>query len=660
MSATLGTFFLIAACVCVLCSIASYLTSLKMSSRVLVRNARVLTGASIAFVLAAFTTLEIAMFRRDYSLTYVYEHTNNSTNKLFTFTGVWGGLEGSLLLWTLVLCGYSTYVLISSRKETEEKYDATSVIAHTVMNFFVAFFLVMIIVASSPFKTAATIALNGLGANPLLQEHYAMAIHPPMLYIGYVGFVVPFSYVIASLIRKDFSAFYTTRVRRTSMIAWIFLTAGIILGAWWSYEVLGWGGYWAWDPVENASFLPWLTATAFIHSTIMQSKRDMLRGWNYTVVIATCALTILGTFLTRSGVVNSVHAFSQSNIGAWLLTLFTIVVVGGSGLLIWRFDDVRSARTMKGASKKETMFLLNNIVFCVFALVVLLGTTYPLIADALRGEQISVGRPYFEKFSIPLGMSILLLMGMAPMVAFAETKVAINERLRIPAIAGIVMVGVAVVLEQNIVTATAVGLTAFVAVGSVMILVRTVQQSGKRVILERPRKVGAMIVHIGIALIGLSIVLSSHTSTREATLVKGQIKTVGPYEVTFVSNKKTSGTDLVIDSVAIRISRGNNDLGIYAPEVRTYPSRDMSVGTPSVHTSWVRDTYLTLVSSPDKNTVHIKIAENPMVLYVWLSGILIVIGSVITLLPQRRKAGKIEAENILSDDVILSEAKDLV
>lgn len=641
MTASIGTFFLVATLVCTIFAFVSYAISLKLKSQMLVLNARRLVWASIVSVVGAFVVLESALFRRDYSLNYVYEHTSNSTGKLFTFTSAWAGLEGSLLLWILVLCGYTAYVLIATRKHASGEYDATTNIAHMVMISFISFFAVMMLFAASPFEQATSIAVNGLGANPLLQEHYAMAIHPPMLYIGYVGFTVPFAYVIASLIRKDFSTLSTTRVRRSSMIAWTFLTAGIILGAWWSYEVLGWGGYWAWDPVENASLLPWLTATAYLHSTIMEHKRKMLRGWNATVVIATCALTILGTFLTRSGVVNSVHAFTQSHVGSWLLALFAMVVLGGASLLVWRFDDVRSEKTLKGASKKETMFLLNNIVFCVFTLVVLLGTTYPLIADAIRGEQVSVGTPYYERFAIPFGLSILLLMGIAPMVSFAETNVAINERLRKPAVVGVVMFLIGIVLGQNFVTSLAIGGCSFVAAGTFLILVKTFKQSGKRTMIERPRKVGSMIIHLGIAFIGLSIVLSSHTWSRDATLIKGEEKNIGPYSVTFVKEKTVSTEDMITTTVDLRIFRDGKLLGTYAPKVRTYPARDMSVGTPSVHTSYLRDTYLTLVSSPTENSVVIKVVQNPVVLYIWLSGILIIIGAIITLLPQRRKTDKL-------------------
>ena len=506
--------------------------------------------------------------------------------------------------------------------------------------------------SSSPFAEAVSKYKNGLGPNPLLQEHFAMAIHPPLLYTGYVGFVVPFAYAIASLILKDFSQLYSARVRKTSIIAWIFLTCGIMLGAFWSYEVLGWGGYWAWDPVENASLLPWLTATAFLHSTIMQSKRNMLRGWNYTVVVATFALTILGTFLTRSGIVNSVHAFSQSNIGAWLLTLFAIIVVGGVSILIWRYDFVKSEKPLKGAGLKDTLFLLNNIVFLVFTMVVLVGTTYPLIADEVRGEQISIGTPYFERFAIPLGLTILLLMGIAPMMAFGETNVKLGQRLRLPALSAAIVLFASVFLEQGLITAVAIAMSTFVVVGCIQILLRAAKQSGyARLIIERPKKVGAMVSHIGIALIGLFIVLSSHTFSVEAKLVKNESKTVGPYTLTFVSEKSKSNVDVISTSVGIKVSRKGKNFGVYAPKVKEYPARSMSVGTPSVHTSLVRDSYLTILSTPETNdgvrSVTIKVTENPMVLYIWISGILIALGAGISLIPTKSVSSRAKSRDLV-------------
>lgn len=656
MLSLLGTFALASATICSLFCVLGYLFSLlsKSRSNFYNKNARLLNYVAAASIAFAFVILEIALFRREYSIQYVYEHTANSTSKLFTLTGAWAGLEGSLLLWTLILCIFSISTLFATRKRRgkELKVDRTSTLAHLIIASVIFFFALLVAVSSSPFAEAVSKYKNGLGPNPLLQEHFAMAIHPPLLYTGYVGFVVPFAYAIASLLLKDFSQLYSARVRKTSIIAWIFLTCGIMLGAFWSYEVLGWGGYWAWDPVENASLLPWLTATAFLHSTIMQSKRNMLRGWNYTLVVATFALTILGTFLTRSGIVNSVHAFSQSNIGSWLLTLFAVIVVGGVSLLIWRYDFVKSEKPLKGAGLKDTLFLLNNIVFLVFTMVVLVGTTYPLIADEVRGEQISIGTPYFERFAIPLGLTILLLMGIAPMMAFGETNVKLGQRLRVPALSAALALLASVFIEQGLITAIAIAMSTFVVVGCIQILLRAAKQSGyASLIFERPKKVGAMVSHIGIALIGLFIVLSSHTFSVEAKLVKNESKTVGPYTLTFVSEKSKSNVDVISTSVGIKVSRKGKDFGVYAPKVKEYPARSMSVGTPSVHTSLIRDSYLTILSTPETNdgvrTVTIKVTENPMVLYIWISGILIALGAGISLIPTKPMSSRAKSRDLV-------------
>ena len=264
--------------------------------------------------------------------------------------------------------------------------------------------------------------LDGRGPNPLLQNHPLMAFHPPMLYLGYVGFTVPFSFAMAALITGRFGEGWLADTRRTTLVAWGFLTVGIILGAWWSYEVLGWGGYWGWDPVENASLLPWITATAFIHSVMVQERRGMLRVWNLSLVIATFALTILGTFLTRSGIVTSVHAFSQSAIGPWLLTFLFIVMFTGVGLIAWRADKLHAPGRIDSPVSREAAFLANNLLFAALAFVVLLGTVFPLLAEALRGSTLSVGEPYFDRMGAPIGLMLLFLMAIAPALPWRATS----------------------------------------------------------------------------------------------------------------------------------------------------------------------------------------------------------------------------------------------
>jgi cytochrome c-type biogenesis protein CcmF len=280
--------------------------------------------------------------------------------------------------------------------------------------------------------------VDGRGPNPLLQNNFMMAVHPPLLYIGYVGFTVPFGFAVAALIRGDFGRTWLDRTHRWSIIAWVFLTAGILIGAWWSYEVLGWGGYWAWDPVENASFLPWLTATAFIHSAIVQRRRGMLQAWNFLLVIATFALTIFGTFLTRSGVIASVHAFSQSVVGPVLLGLLAVIVIGPLGLFIWRSAEIAQVPRLDSLSSREGYILANNLLLSVFAFTVLFGTMYPLLVEAASGDEVAVGRPFFDKASIPIALLLLLVLGIGAVSPWrVATPKLLWERLRLATVVGL-------------------------------------------------------------------------------------------------------------------------------------------------------------------------------------------------------------------------------
>ena len=300
------------------------------------------------------------------------------------------------------------------------------------------FFFALMLFAANPFKAQpGAIPLDGAGPNPLLQNHPLVAIHPPFLYAGYVGFTIPFSFAIAALVTGRFGEGWLAAVRRTTLISWGFLTIGIVLGAWWSYSVLGWGGFWGWDPVENASLLPWLTATAFIHSVMVQERRGMLRVWNLSLVLATFCLTILGTFLTRSGVINSVHAFSQSSIGPWLLTFLGVCAFGSVGLVAWRGDKLRSPGRIDSPVSREAAFLLNNLLFAGFALVVLTGTVFPLLVEALQNKQITVGEPYFTRLGVPIGIALLFLMSVGPVLPWrAASNQVLRDRLLDPGVGG--------------------------------------------------------------------------------------------------------------------------------------------------------------------------------------------------------------------------------
>ena len=395
-------------------------------------------------VVAAFVVMETALFGHDFTIKYVADNVARATPGLYTFTAAWGALEGSILLWALLL---SVYVAVTMWRFRHRSADPLVAWASLVQYGVLLFFLALMLFSANPFKElTGAVPLDGAGPNPLLQNHPLVAIHPPFLYAGYVGFAIPFSFAIAALVTGRFGEGWLAAVRRTTLVSWGFLTIGIVLGAWWSYSVLGWGGYWGWDPVENASLLPWLTATAFIHSVMVQERRGMLRVWNLSLVLATFCLTILGTFLTRSGVINSVHAFSQSSIGPWLLTFLGIVAFGSVGLVAWRGDKLRSPGRIDSAVSREAAFLLNNLLFAGFALVVLTGTVFPLLVEALQDKQITVGEPYFTRLGVPIGIALLFLMAVGPVLPWrAASGELLRNRLLIPAWAGALTLVIALV-----------------------------------------------------------------------------------------------------------------------------------------------------------------------------------------------------------------------
>jgi cytochrome c-type biogenesis protein CcmF len=363
----------------------------------LLRTARswawlVLGGAGLAVA-----AMEVALLTHDFSLRYVAANGSRSTPLLYTVASLWSALEGSILLWALVLGGWLVAAVTRFRSRLDDPLVAWATIAMLAV---AAFFFALVLGPANPFETVAGAEpTDGPGPNPLLQDHPLMAIHPPFLYLGYVGFTVPFAFAVATLVTGRVDEGWLAATRRFTLLAWGALTVGIVLGAWWSYEVLGWGGYWAWDPVENASLLPWLTGTAYLHSVMVQERRGMLRVWNLSLLMATFSLTILGTFLTRSGVLDSVHSFTESPIGPWLLTFFAVTVLTGVGLIGWRGDRLRAPGRIDSPLSREGAFLANNLLFAAFAFVVLLGTVFPLVVEAVQGERISVGTPYFNRMT---------------------------------------------------------------------------------------------------------------------------------------------------------------------------------------------------------------------------------------------------------------------
>ncbi len=602
----------------------------------------------IVGIVLAVVCMQWALVTHDFSLEYVANNNSRETSMLFTIAGMWASLEGSILLWALVLALYTGLVY---KRFKARRHDPLVAWAMAVILAIAAFFCALMIGPANPFKTFVSAPLNGRGANPLLQNHPLMAVHPPLLYLGYVGFTVPFAFSIAALITGRVGEGWLLETRRWTLAAWGALTIGIILGSWWSYEVLGWGGFWGWDAVENASFLPWLTGTAFIHSVLVQERRGMLRVWNLSLVCATFSLTILGTFLTRSGVVESVHAFSNSSIGAWLLSLFAVVVAITLGLIFWRGDQLRSVGTIDAPLSREGAFLANNVLFASFAFVVLLGTVFPLLVEAWNGDRVSIGAPYFNAMSTPIGLVLLFLMATAPVLPWRKASAeALRARLIWPLTFGVVVVIVCVATGLRGIQALLTFFLGAFAAGSAfrqLFLAARAAKTRKNSPLSAliGRANGGMIVHLGVIMIAIAIAASgSYGRSTELSMKPGETKRFAGHDVTFVGLRKVMGKPteasdnkpFLQHAIAdVRVDGGRID----SPEITAFPGRGMRVGKPSVRTGLLKDLYLVFQKEPKTPTAPAIIAFyiQPMTIWLWIGGLLMAIGTVLAMVPGRRR-----------------------
>ena len=591
------------------------------------------TGVVLLSALVAVFAMERALLTDDFSLEFLARNHSRSTPLLFKIATMWSALEGSILLWALVLGGYLALMGWRFRRRADDPLVAWACLTGLVV---AAFFFGLMVGPANPFTTVeGAIPADGPGPNPLLQNHALMAFHPPMLYLGYVGFTIPFAFAIAALATGRVGEGWLVETRRWTLFAWGFLTAGILLGAWWSYEVLGWGGYWAWDPVENASFLPWLTGTAYLHSVMVQERRGMLRVWNLSLLIATFALTILGTFLTRSGVLDSVHAFTESQIGPAILGFFAVICVVGVGLIGWRGDRLRSPGAVDSPLSREGAFLANNLLFAAFAFVVLLGTVFPLVVEAVNGQRISVGRPYFDRMTLPIALTLLFLMAVAPVLPWRKASgELLRQRLQWPAWIGALTLAACVVAGvRGLSPLLAFGLGAFAAAAALRQLFLASKRSGWRGLVGRTN--GGMVVHLGVILAAVAIAASSSYAQRaEFRLAPGESASLGGHTFTYEGIRGVRYENRTATIADVRIEGGD----VYRPTLSRYPFASQAIGTPSVRTGLTEDLYLTLVSTPasEGGEAVIGVVIHPLVLWLWIGGGLMALGTAMAAVPTRR------------------------
>ena len=588
-----------------------------------------LLGAVVAVI-----AMQRALITRDFTVAYVADNGSTRTPALYNVATMWGALEGSILLWVLVLCGYMAAVVHKFRRRLDDPLVGWAMLTMLVVS---TFFFALLLFPANPFhEFHPPVGFDGPGPNPLLQNHPLMAVHPPMLYLGYVGFTVPFAFAVAALVTGRVGEGWLLETRRWTLFAWGFLTIGIVLGAWWSYEVLNWGGYWGWDPVENASLLPWLTGTAYLHSVMVQERRGMLRVWNLSLLCATFSLTILGTFLTRSGVIASVHAFTEGTIGIWLLGFFGLVVAVTLGLIGWRGDRLRAPGRIDSPVSREGAFLANNVLFAAFAFVVLLGTVFPLLVEAIRGDQLSVGAPYFDRMTMPIGLALLFLMAVAPVLPWRKASTELlSQRLFWPACAGVAAVALAVVLgARGLAPLVAFGLAAFAAGSAVRQVVLATRRQGWRGLVGRAN--GGMVVHIGVVIIAVALAASSsYDREQELTLRVGDTASLAGHELTYVGNRTIEADNKTSVRAQIRV-----DGQVYEPAINTFRGTEQSIGTPSVATGFRQDVFLSLVRAPEGDegqTIGLLVVVQPLVSWLWVGGLIMAMGTVLAAFPGRRR-----------------------
>jgi cytochrome c-type biogenesis protein CcmF len=595
-------------------------------------------------MIAANLLMVYALLARDFSVGYVAQVGSRAAPNWVAVTSLWSSLEGSILFWGLVLGLYVLAATWSNRN----RHPETMPWAIGVWLACAAFFSFLIAGPAQPFHTLASPPSDGPGPNPLLQNHLLMIIHPPFLYGGYVGMTIPFGMAAAALLSGRLGAEFMKSLRTWLMLPWVFLTVAIVLGGWWAYEVLGWGGYWAWDPVENASFLPWLTATAAVHSAILVERKGILKGWTVTLI-----LTILGTFMTRSGVFNSVHSFTQSAIGPTILVFLALATLFAVAILAARIDRLAPEGYLEPGVSRDMAFLLNNLFFVLFTFTVLIGTVFPLVVEAVRGVQMSVGRPYFDRMSVPIGVALLFLLGVGPALPWGRASAEQVRRALLPPLAGgVAVVALGLVLGvRNAWTLVALlfgGYAAYVTVSELWLPVgQRIKARGEGVLeavayvqSRGRRRVAAFIVHAGMVLVMIAIAASSTQGlATEVQLARGESVMLGPYTLTFLGVDRVSEPHREALVANVEVKKGGRDLGVLTPRMNYYATQREPIGTPAVRSTFAHDLYLSVLNlDPGGQTLGLNAMINPMIVWIWLATAIMGLGGLFGLLPSRRAA----------------------
>ena len=630
----------------------------RISPNRLMETARRSGIASFISVLCAAFALVWASFTNDFSVAYILHHTNRALNPAYKFSALWSGQEGSLLLWAFLLCAYGFVLRLQYKKDVRLFAYASTILAAVQV-----FFLTLLNFAAPPFALwTGDPQPDGFGLNPLLQ-YPEMVIHPPMLYLGYVGFSVPFAFALGALMMRYPGEKWIRITRRWTLVTWLFLTVGISLGMHWAYAVLGWGGYWGWDPVENASFLPWLTATAFLHSVIMQEKRGMMKKWNVWLIFTTFGLTILGTLLTRSGIVSSVHAFAESSIGGWFTTFLCITFAVCLFTFFKQRKHLATEHKLESIVSRESSFLFNNLILLVLCFTVLFGTLFPVLSEFVQGSKVTMGAPFFNRVAVPIGLFLLFLTGVGPLLAWRATSIrSIRRNFVLPCIATVASAAILMAtgvrpwevdaLDQqgSIYALVCFSIGAGVTVAILTELLRGVNvvhtQTGRNffsstLLLTRRnnRRYGGYLVHFGIVALFIGLAGAAFNQSHELEMGFGDSLTIGNYKLVCQSYTQDSNPNYDTDFALLDVYDRDRKIAQMSPEKRFYTASQTPSTIVAIHSTPLRDLYVVFEGrNPETSKPIIKVFLNPLVSWIWIGVAIIIAGTFLSLAPQLKSA----------------------
>ena len=625
-------------------SVAPIVGALKQDAA-LMRLASSTALMQFAFVAISFIALIICYVTSDFSVATVFENSHSMMPLVYKITSVWGNHEGSMLLWVLILSLFGAFVAGFG------KNLPTTLKAHvlSVQSWIACAFYLFILLTSNPFLRLPQAPFEGRDLNPILQD-IGLAIHPPLLYLGYVGFSIAFSFAIAALIEGRIDAAWARWVRPWTLAAWIFLTVGIAMGSYWAYYELGWGGFWFWDPVENASFMPWLVGTALLHSAVVMEKRNALKIWTLLLAILAFSLSLIGTFLVRSGVLTSVHTFANDPArGVFILAILVLFIGGSLTLFAWRAPMLKQGGLFAPISR-EAALVLNNLFLTTACLTVFVGTLYPLALEALTGAKISVGAPFFNLTFAPLFIPLLLAMPFGPLMAWKRGDI-LGAAQRLMAAFGIAVIVIILTFaagdRNSILPPLGIGLATFVMVGAVVDIVERIGvfRTPLSVVRQRaaglPRSAwGTALAHFGIAVTLLGIVcVSAWASERIVALKPSQTVSISGYELTFDGVLQRSGPNYRETAAKFIVREGGVPLGVMEPSKRNFASRDTTTTEAALMTRGASQLYLSLAETNNDGSISVRLYHKPMVLLIWIGAVLMAVGGTISLSDRRLRVG---------------------